>query len=212
MYTKIYFGPKPLYLCDTTAGEIEDYVHRKETLFIDELNQHTIDTMIHEMQKDVIYAGVFQHRDLDQLLNAFKKTLRLVQAAGGFVIHKNEVLLIFRRGKWDLPKGKLDEGEDLKTCAIREVQEETGLQKVSIDKPLITTYHTYHEGTNLVLKECYWFLMNAVKRENLSPQKEEGIEKCEWVNIDAIEQYMSNTHFSILDVVNCAKKELVGAK
>jgi len=56
--------------------------------------------------------------------------------------------MIFRRGKWDLPKGKLDKGETLEQCAVREVREETGLKKIKLQSPLMTTYHTYMKARN----------------------------------------------------------------
>ena len=79
-------------------------------------------------------------------------------AAGGLVINENdELLMIFRRGKWDLPKGKLDKGESIADCALREVMEETGLQQVKIEKPLGITYHEYFDKRlrNDVIKETY---------------------------------------------------------
>src|SRR5678815_5985833 len=73
----------------------------------------------------------------------------------------DHLLLISRRGKWDLPKGKLDDNEDIKSCAIREVTEETGLLKVEIERPLCITYHTYHQDGKHILKESHWYLMKA---------------------------------------------------
>ena len=145
MYIKIYFGDKPLFLCDNIDAVIEPYVHHDDAVFIDELNAHAVKAMIHEMQLEKIHAGVFFHGKLEELKKAFFKKFTIVQAAGGMVKNeKNETLLIFRRGKWDLPKGKLDKGESLEECAVREVEEETGLKNVKLVSPLIITYHTYH--------------------------------------------------------------------
>ncbi|HRG94005.1 MAG TPA: NUDIX hydrolase, partial [Chitinophagaceae bacterium] len=109
MYIKIYFDNKPLFLCDAIDETITPYVHHDDAVFIDELNSHTVKSMIHEMQVDKVHAGVFLHADLDALRKAFYKKFTLVQAGGGLVENENgEILMIFRRGKWDLPKGKLD--------------------------------------------------------------------------------------------------------
>jgi len=109
--------------------------------------------MIHEMELQKIHAGIFLHTNLEDLKKAFWKKFTIVQAAGGLVINKNkEVLMIFRRGKWDLPKGKLDKGETLEECAVREVEEETGLKNISLHKHLLTTFHTYHESGKFILK------------------------------------------------------------
>ena len=146
---------------------------------------------------------------LETVLKSFKKKLVLIQAAGGLVhTDDDHLLLISRRGKWDLPKGKLDDNEDIKSCAIREVTEETGLIKVAIERPLCITYHTYHQDGKHILKESHWYLMKAEQQANLIPQLEEGIEKCEWVPIDQVAPYMENTHASILDVVNAGLKLL----
>jgi hypothetical protein len=91
---------------------IQPFIHHDDAVFIDELNAHTIKTMIHEMQQPPVHAGIFQHPDLEKLKKAFFKKFTLIEAAGGLVKNKeNKILMIFRRGKWDLPKGKLDKGE-----------------------------------------------------------------------------------------------------
>lgn len=206
---KIYFNNKPLYLTDSITKELEELLHHEETIFIDEFNVHTVKAMLHEIELSKINAGVFLHEDVEAMLKAIKKKFVLIKAAGGLIYTKDDhLLLIFRRGKWDLPKGKLDEGEDLETCAVREVNEETGLDNVAIEKPLCITYHTYHQDGKHILKESHWYLMKTKKQTNLLPQLEEDIEKCEWVPIDQLASYMENTHASILDVVNAGVKIL----
>ncbi|MCW3118909.1 MAG: hydrolase, partial [Chitinophagaceae bacterium] len=136
MYIKIYFDDKPLFLCDTIDKMIGPYVHHDDAVFIDELNSHTVKSMIHEMQQAKIHAGVFLHTDLAALKKAFWKKFTVIHAGGGFIVNeKDELLMIFRRGKWDLPKGKQDNGETLEQCAVREVREETGLQNVILQWP-----------------------------------------------------------------------------
>lgn len=123
-----------------------------------------------------------------------------IQAGGGLVINeKNEILFIYRRQKWDLPKGKLDTGENIEECAIREVMEETGIKKLTIGNLLVITTHTYEEKGVSVQKETHWFLMNATTLDNpiLSPQLEEDIEKIEWVPFDKIEEYLANSYNTI---------------
>src|SRR5215218_6550882 len=103
-------------------------------------------------------------------------------AAGGIVENENgEILFQFRRGVWDLPKGKLDDGESLEECAVREVEEETGLKKVELEEFLLATYHTYHENGKQVLKESHWYKMRADGRQELTPQTSEDISEVKWV-------------------------------
>ncbi len=207
MHIKIYFDQKPLFLCDVIDETIEPFLHHDDAVFIDELNNHSINTVIHEMQVESIHAAVFLHPDLEKLKTAFWKKFKIVQAAGGLVLNeKNEVLMIFRRGHWDLPKGKLDKGETIEACAVREVMEETGLQKIKLKKNLITTYHTYHEGTKFILKENYWFLMSAESNQKLIPQTEEDITNISWKNLKDALQCLNNSYPSIKEVFESYQK------
>ena len=102
----------------------------------------------------------------------------------------------------------IDDKEALETCAVREIEEETGLKNHVIEKPLTITYHTYHQDGKHILKESHWYLMKSDKQSVFTPQTEEGITKCEWVHVKNIATYMENTHASIIDVVNEALKHL----
>ena len=202
MYIRIYFGEKPLFLCDEVDKNIEPYLHHDDAVFIDELDLHTVKTMIHEMQLEKVHAGVFFHPGLEALKKAFFRKFTLVKAAGGFVTNeKGEILLIHRRGKWDLPKGKLDDGEKLEACAVREVEEETGLKNVKLKDPLIITYHTYHEGSRFILKESHWYRMNAKGEQSLAPQTEEDITEIRWVLPADIPSFLPGAFPSVRDVL-----------
>lgn len=202
MFIKIYFDQKPLFLCDAIDDTIEPFIHHDDAVLIDELDPHTIKSMIHEMMQQKIHAGVFVHPDLEALKKAFFKKFTIVQAAGGLVRNdEDEILLIFRRGKWDLPKGKLDEGETLEECAVREVEEETGLKDVQLLSPLIITWHTYHEGTKFILKESHWYKMKINGKQTLVPQTEEDITEIRWIKPADAEGYFKNAFPSVTDVL-----------
>ncbi|MCE2704794.1 MAG: NUDIX hydrolase [Bacteroidota bacterium] len=126
-------------------------------------------------------------------------------AGGGVVVNENnQVLFIYRRKKWDLPKGKLDPGEDIKACAIREVMEETGIRNLTIGNLIIVTTHSYEENGMNMQKETHWFEMKAstVDNSTLTPQLEEDIEKIEWVSPENLEEYLSETYTTIQQVLN----------
>lgn len=138
-------------------------------------------------------------------LKKFAKKYVIVTAAGGVVTDDEaRVLLIYRRGKWDLPKGKVEENEPIELCAHREVIEETGLNELTLRKALAITYHTYTEKGKDILKETHWFLFDAPGKQKLEPQLEEDISKVEWVERENIKNYKRNTYLLICDVLEAA--------
>jgi 8-oxo-dGTP pyrophosphatase MutT (NUDIX family) len=129
--------------------------------------------------------------------------LPIIIAAGGLVQNsKGEILLIYRRGFWDLPKGKLDAGELIPECAIREVQEETGIQTLDLGPLICTTKHTYFDTwlNQDVEKHTHWYAMLSLANETLVPQTEEDIEKIEWVPVNELPQYLLQTYPTIRTV------------
>jgi len=120
---------------------------------------------------------------------SLEKAFKTVKAGGGLVKNsKGEFLLIFRRGKWDLPKGKLDAGETIEVCALREVQEETGVSGLKIVKRMPKTYHLFVDSNNeIILKKCYWFEMETSNEHPLNPQLEEEISEAVWLSPEKIE-------------------------
>lgn len=117
-----------------------------------------------------------------------------VTAAGGVVYRQPdnrdvEILLIFRRGVWDLPKGKIEDEESIKDCARREVAEEVGLENLpKIVESLSSSYHEYQREGIKYAKTTYWFMMSIDGGSELSPQKDEGIELVEWTPLTEAQQ------------------------
>jgi 8-oxo-dGTP pyrophosphatase MutT (NUDIX family) len=205
MYIKIYFNDKPLFLCDEINKEIGEYAHHDDAVFIDEFSTPAVNSIIHEMRLDKVHAGVLFHNNLETLRKAFWKKFLVIRAAGGLVQNeREELLLMMRRGKWDLPKGKLDPKETLEHCAVREVEEETGLRDISLGAPLVTTYHTYDENGKHFLKESHWWRMKVSGSQHLTPQLEEQITQVKWVDAGALSLFTGNTFPSIIDVLRAA--------
>ena len=130
--------------------------------------------------------------------------LKIIKAAGGLVLNeKQEILMIFRRGKWDLPKGKLDEGEKIEECAVREVMEETGLTKIDLGPLLTITHHRYFDKwvNEEVIKETYWYRMQADTHQPLIPQTSEDIEVIEWVSSATLSDKLADSYDTIVEVV-----------
>jgi len=112
---------------------------------------------------------------------------RTLIAAGGLVQNElGHVLMIFRRGYWDLPKGKLDPQESIDECALREVTEETGLQDITMGRFICTTTHEYYDKwlQQDVVKESHWYHMQASLTQPLVPQTEEDITAIRWVDAE----------------------------
>lgn len=140
---------------------------------------------------------------IEQLWADFQSLFKEVAAAGGAVLHQERLLCIYRRGSWDLPKGKIDPGESPLEAAVREVQEETGIQQLSVLAPLPTSYHVYREKGKRILKPTYWFAMQTDERA-LTPQAEEDIEKAEWVPLGDLAQYKNKMYRNLHGVVDAA--------
>jgi len=121
----------------------------------------------------------------------FLDKMDIVIAGGGIVTNENdEVLLMFRRGMWDLPKGKIELNEKILEGAIREVEEETGVRVKSVDEKPITTYHAYRLKGKNCIKETSWFHMRAKDgQKHLTPQTEEDIEEVRWVKKEDLKDY-----------------------
>lgn len=128
----------------------------------------------------------------------------VIHAGGGFVLNDNEeLLMIERRGHWDLPKGKLEQGETLAECAIREVEEECGIAvRHASDSPTaFTTYHIYREGKSAVIKASHWFPMKALSL-NSTPQLEEDITAVHWKSIPIDMSTVQPCYGSIKEVLH----------
>ena len=125
-------------------------------------------------------------------------------AAGGIVVNPNkEILWIFRRGFWDLPKGKLDPNETIEACAVREVMEETGIDHLVLGELILTTKHQYHDTylNTQVVKTTYWYAMTTDIIQEGIPQTEEDIEAIAWIKKEALTPYLEKTYDTIKEVI-----------
>ncbi len=144
--------------------------------------------------------------DKESLFRDFQSHYDLIEAAGGIIFNEEgAILIIFRRGFWDLPKGKIDPGESPEQAALREVAEETGLTKVQLGKFLDHSYHTYRNRKDKrILKRTHWYLMTSSEME-LNLQYEEDIEKAEWVKIEDFLESGKTVYGSIKDILQIAR-------
>ena len=148
---------------------------------------------------------VYRHKNVDMLFKSFISRFKLTNAAGGAVLSKkDEVLMIFRHGRWDLPKGKKNSGEKNRETAVREVMEETGLNQLEVKNKLLITYHFYRRNKRLIIKKTHWFLMKARRKQEMVPAIKEGIEKVKWIPFDKARKKSNKTFRSITEVLKKA--------
>lgn len=143
-----------------------------------------------------VHSIFISARDKRMLIKHIKSKFKVVQAAGGIVDNGGKFLMIYRRKVWDLPKGKLDRGETIENCAVREVEEETGV-KVRIDRKIDAVWHTYIDGKKYILKKTHWYGMSCVSDKKMAPQKDEGIKKVEWMTMDEVRKALHGSYRSI---------------
>jgi 8-oxo-dGTP pyrophosphatase MutT (NUDIX family) len=197
---RVYFDDRSLFILHTT-----NKIHIADALNIGFKDDSDILYAIKEMDERNATCVAIRAEDTAAAFSSFKSKFQFIQAGGGLVKNeKDEYLFIFRRGKWDLPKGKLDEGETISECAVREVQEETGLVNVLLQDHLVDTWHVYHERGKFILKESVWFNMSCHSAQELKPQTEEDIHDIKWLRKEEWITIYDNTFPSIKDVLKAA--------
>ena len=135
----------------------------------------------------------------------FQTLFEVRRAAGGLVVNgEGNCLFIRRQGKWDIPKGHIEPGEQSRECAVREVTEECGIGGLEIEKPICTTYHTYYIGSQPILKSTDWYLMRCGNNIKTTPQTEEDITEAVWVAPADIDNLLKDSFSSIPEVIEKA--------
>lgn len=191
---KVFVNDKPIVLTTVVSKETDfkNYLLKSVKIgkVIKELNKSSI--------KEVRLIG----KNEDKLLKKFLKKLPKVIAGGGKVYnYKGDILFIFRNGKWDLPKGKIDGKETIEAAALREVEEETGVKDLKIVKPLETTYHIFKRNGRHRVKITKWFEMHSSYSGELVPEEIEGITKVEWLNAEQTQKALENSYANIKELM-----------
>jgi len=204
---KIYINETPLYLIN--SDNVSNPIFQSENILKAPYRgkTKTLLNYIDMLEKTNRWeAIVLNYFDVNQLIADFESLYKILEAAGGIVQNdKGETLMIFRRDFWDMPKGKIDPGETKEQAAIREVQEETGLQNIKLGDLLHTTRHTYkNRKDKRIIKLSYWFDMTTTDTE-LIPQTEEDIEQAIWVDLD---QFLSEPKVIYNNILEVIEKKL----
>lgn len=196
---KVFYNEKTVFFIenDQVINEKEDhtihYFKNKKHL------RSAIKTFIETPESKKLFVV---HEDIEAAFKKFSKLFKIIEAAGGLVKNQNdEILFIFRRNKWDLPKGKIEKNETPKIGAIREVEEECGIHDLVINKLLKITYHTYNLNNRDILKRTFWYEMTYTGNENPKPQLEEDITEAKWLKKFDLPEVLKNTFSSIIEVM-----------
>ena len=195
---KVFIQDRPIFFI--TEGEISNYDGILIPQVLGEKHNAYIRNLVQELPQEIsIYILC---SDPEAAISTFFEGFELIEAAGGIVRRKNKYLFIKRFGKWDLPKGKMDEGETPEITAQREIEEECGIAGPELKDLLLITYHTYAYQGRPTLKKTYWYAMTYDGPKDVKPQEEEGITKVSWKSKDKIGKVLDNTYGNITDVLN----------
>ena len=175
-------------------------VHDEGDLVIP-LNEFDIESVIKHVDSGKWTRVKLFHHNKKKLLSKFKKKIPVVVAGGGLVRNtKGKVLFIFRDSKWDLPKGKAEKGERIEETALRETQEETGVDGLEIVNALGITYHLFKRNGKIKLKETHWFNMKTQFTGTLIPQLDEGVTKVKWKGEKKTKKALKKSYANIRDL------------
>ncbi len=194
---KVFFNQKPIVLTTSLISPKGD----SPFFYVKFTNKKFIVNALKSKKTKKLYL---YHSKEDKLWDYFFNMFKLIEAAGGLVrnFETNHYLFIFRNKKWDLPKGRINKNEAIKNAAIREVQEETGVENLSIIKTLNTTYHIFKKNRKYRLKKTFWYLMDTNYDGELFPEIKEGIEKAIWVEKNSIASLKKNMYQNINLIVS----------
>lgn len=207
---KIYINDSPLILCPTVKVSFVKNQDRKQLISRYTGKTKFILNHIDMMEKGDEYDEVIIHSDDFKTLKKDCQSLyKIILAAGGLVLNEEgEIMFIFRRGFWDLPKGKIESAEKKKKAAMREVSEETGIIDLIIAGKLGVSNHSYkNKSGKRILKVSHWYLMNTYKQE-ATPQTEEDIVKAEWMTLQSFYSDERPVYSNILEILDLFQMKL----
>lgn len=197
----IFIHEKPVIICDQVTENIRSQISSEQLILMQEPDTKNMDALLHTLEDNAIHGYVWQSSHPESILSELMRHYEHWQAAGGLIVNeRGEVLLMFRRGKWDLPKGKMDANETPEMTAIREVKEETGLHHIHIESKLTDTWHAYRLFEKDIMKQTHWYKMQFSGTELTIPQIEEDILDIQWIKPENIEKYLRYSYPNLKSV------------
>lgn len=200
---KIHFENRCIIICENNSDILVD----PNSIEFHPADSKGIASIVQMMEMASPIAKIYIPTDnVEKMYKTVCKEFKEVNAAGGLVSNlRGDYLLIKRNGLWDLPKGHQDPGEDIEVTAVREVQEETGVNQLKLRDLICITDHCYFRDNKWHLKHTWWYDMLYTDPTNLTPQMEEDITKAAWVAKSSLPPFLKNTYPSIAEVFRMAK-------
>jgi 8-oxo-dGTP pyrophosphatase MutT (NUDIX family) len=196
---KVFYNQRIVFFVDD-ANPLEENTNSLKHFFE---NKSRLKEVLDRFSNNENFQALYIiHPDIDFVFSQFMSLFTIIEAAGGLVKTPDEKFLaIFRRGRWDLPKGKLEKSEPPEKGALREVEEECGISNLQLKKLLVITWHTYILANQPILKKTYWYDMTYSENGKLTPQIEEEITEVTWLTKLDLPKVISNTFPSIVEVL-----------
>lgn len=200
---KIYFEKRCMIICPPEEQAMAD----PNAILFNIGSSADIHALVEMMEvSDSLYRVYIPTDNVESTYRMICAEFREVNAGGGLVANRRgDYLLISRNGLWDLPKGHQEPGEDIRVTALREVQEETGIDQLQLRDLICITDHCYRRDGIWHLKHTWWYDMLYTDPTDLTPQREEDITKASWVAKSSLPPFLRNTYPSILEVFREAK-------
>jgi len=163
------------------------------------------------LEKASIEMPVFlTSKNAKKAFKNFFEDFKKIDAAGGIVQRKEKYLVIKRKGLWDIPKGRIDSGEDAETACVREIMEECGIHGHQIIHPLTDTYHLMKWNGKPALKRTYWYMLQYDGTKDTVPQTKEDITEAKWMSREKLLGIRSKTFGSITEVLDAFETHYPG--
>lgn len=153
------------------------------------------------------------------------KYIAFEKSVGGVVYRKQDgnilfLLLRYRSGQWDFPKGHMDEGESEQETLKREIREETGIADISILPGFRTAVRFFYsargnekqerekqgKGIHIFKKVIYYAAQTPIKDVRIDFENRDYV----WLNYEQACGYITNAGSK--KVIAAAQKAISNGK
>lgn len=188
---KVFIDQKPVVFIEKEELSTEINVEKAK-------NVSNLDDLKPMLKKASIESPVFLvAKNPKKAFKSFFADFKKIDAAGGIVQRKEKFLVIKRKGLWDIPKGRIDKGEDAETACVREIMEECGIEEPTITHPLCETYHCMKWNDQPALKRTYWYMLTYSGSKDTTPETKEDITEAKWMSREKLLNIRKKTFGSI---------------